>query len=198
MYFLTKRIFDIISSVAVLIILFPFLFLISIWIALDSKGGVFYKQIRVGKKGKEFGLLKFRSMTPNGERSGQITVGIDSRVTKAGKFVRKYKIDEFPQLLNIIVGQMSIVGPRPEVPKYVAMYDSNQLKVLDVLPGLTDYGTLEYIDEQELLGQTNDPETIYIKEVMPAKLVLNLKYVSERNFGLDLKLIFKTIFRIFK
>ena len=165
---------------------------------LDSKGGVFYKQIRVGKKGKEFGLLKFRSMTPNGERSGQITVGIDSRVTKAGKFVRKYKIDEFPQLLNIIVGQMSIVGPRPEVPKYVAMYDSNQLKVLDVLPGLTDYGTLEYIDEQELLGQTNDPETIYIKEVMPAILVLNLKYVSERNFGLDLKLIFKTIFRIFK
>lgn len=198
MYFLLKRIFDIVASVLVLIILFPFLLIVSVWIALDSRGGIFYKQMRVGKKGKKFGLLKFRSMQINDDSNGQITVGADNRITKAGKFIRRYKIDEFPQLLNIIVGQMSIVGPRPEVPKYVEMYTVEQQKVLDILPGLTDYATLEYIDEQKLLGAADDPEKVYVQEVMPAKLALNLKYVSERNLGLDLKLIFKTIFKIFK
>ena len=198
MYFFVKRLFDIVSSIIVLVVLFPFLFLVSLWILFDSKGGIFYKQIRVGKDGKEFGLLKLRSMRVNSDKSGQLTVGNDSRVTKSGRFIRKFKIDEFPQLLNIIVGQMSIVGPRPEVPKYVAMYNDEQRKVLSVLPGLTDYATLEYIDEQKILGEADDPEKAYVEEVMPAKLILNLKYVEEIGFGTDIKLIFRTIFKIFK
>lgn len=198
MYFLFKRIFDIISSIIVLVILFPFLLVIGIWIALDSRGGVFYRQVRVGRGGKEFGLLKFRSMVPNADKQGQITIGADMRVTKVGKFIRKYKIDEFPQLLNIIAGQMSIVGPRPEVPKYVAMYNERQRQVLSVLPGLTDFATLEYLDEQKLLGQSDDPHKTYIEDVMPAKLELNLKYVDKKSLLTDIRLIFSTIARIFR
>ncbi len=198
MYLILKRIFDIVSSVSALVILFPFLVIISIWILVDSRGGIFYKQIRVGKNKKEFSLLKFRSMRPDSDKSGQLTVGNDSRITGVGKILRKTKLDEIPQLLNVIMGDMSIVGPRPEVPKYVTLYNTSQQKVLNVLPGLTDYASLEYIDEQSVLGKSDNPEKTYIDEVMPAKLELNLKYIEERSFMVDIKLIFKTIFKIFK
>ena len=198
MYLVTKRIFDFIASLLALIILFPFLLFISLFILLDSKGGIFYRQIRIGKNQREFGLLKFRSMRPNSDKASQITIGNDNRITKIGHFLRKYKLDEIPQLLNILGGDMSIVGPRPEVPKYVKMYSTEQLKVLFVKPGLTDYASIEYLDEQKLLGASDDPEKTYIEEVMPAKLKLNLKYINDRTFFLDIKLIFRTIFKLFR
>ena len=198
MYRFFKRVFDVISSLVALAIFSPIFIFISVWILIDSPGGVFYKQIRVGKNRKEFGLLKFRSMRPDSDRSGQLTIGNDSRVTKVGKFIRKFKLDEVPQLINILKGEMSVVGPRPEVPKYVNLYINEQLHVLDVLPGLTDYASIEYLDEQKVLGASDDPEETYIKEVMPAKLALNLKYIQDRNFWLDIKLILKTISLILK
>lgn len=196
MYRISKRLFDLVSSLSVLILFSPVFIIIAIWISLDSRGGVFYKQIRIGKNGREFGLLKFRSMRTNADKSGQLTVGNDTRVTKVGRFIRKYKLDELPQLINILKGDMSVVGPRPEVPKYVHMYSKEQLKVLEVLPGLTDYASLEYLDEQKVLGAANNPEQMYIEEVMPAKLALNLKYIEERGFLVDLKLIISTILKI--
>jgi lipopolysaccharide/colanic/teichoic acid biosynthesis glycosyltransferase len=135
-------------------------------------------------------------MRPNSDKAGQLTIGNDARVTQFGKFLRKYKLDELPQLINILKGEMSVVGPRPEVPKYVGMYSKEQLKVLDALPGLTDYASIEYLNEQAVLGAAEDPETAYVDEVMPAKLKLNLKYIHDRNFWLDIKLIFKTIGKI--
>lgn len=196
MYLFSKRIFDVVSSLIALMLFSPLIIIISLWIAIDSRGGVFYKQIRVGKNQKEFGLYKFRSMRPNSDKAGQITVGNDSRVTKVGRFIRKFKIDEVPQLINILKGDMSVVGPRPEVPKYVNMYSAEQLKVLSVLPGLTDYASIEYLDEQKILGAAEDPDKAYIEEVMPAKLKLNLKYISDRSFWLDIKLIFRTLRKI--
>lgn len=198
MYQLTKRIFDFISSLVVVILFFPFFIIIAIWILLDSPGGIFYKQIRVGKDGKEFTLLKFRSMTVGADKQGLITVGNDSRVTRSGRFIRKTKIDEFPQLINILKGDMSVVGPRPEVPKYVALYTEDQKKVLSVRPGLTDLASLKYFDEQKLLGESADPEKTYRNEIMPKKLELNLQYLAKQSLLLDFKLIFSTIFRIFK
>jgi lipopolysaccharide/colanic/teichoic acid biosynthesis glycosyltransferase len=197
MYFVLKRIFDITASILVLSVLSPLFIFVAIWILLDSPGGVFYKQIRVGKHRKEFGLYKFRSMRKDADKSGQLTIGKDIRVTRSGRFIRKYKIDEFPQLLNIIFGQMSVVGPRPEVPKYVSMYTDVQLSVLEVLPGLTDYASIKYFNEQEVLGQSDNPEEKYIEEVMPEKLKLNLVYVEEASFLIDLKIICKTIGKIF-
>jgi lipopolysaccharide/colanic/teichoic acid biosynthesis glycosyltransferase len=197
MYLFVKRIADIISSFCVLAVLFPFFLIIAIWILLDSKGGVFYSQTRVGKNKKEFQIIKFRSMAVNSDKKGAITVGQDARVTRSGRFIRKYKIDEFPQLLNVISGHMSVVGPRPEVPKYVKLYNQAQLKVLSVRPGLTDYASIEYFEEQKILGESTDPEKTYIEKVMPAKLKLNLKYVEEQGFWVDLKCIFKTIGKIF-
>lgn len=198
MYLIAKRSFDFISAFIV-VICFSWLFIIlSLLILLTSKGGAFYRQIRVGKDGKEFGLLKFRSMRVNADKSGQITIGNDNRVTSIGKFIRKYKLDELPQLFNILLGHMSVVGPRPEVPKYVKLYSIEQLKVLSVKPGLTDYASLEYLDEQKILGEAEDPDKAYIEEVMPAKLKLNLKYIEDRNFWVDLRLIFQTIFGIFR
>ncbi|MBK9590719.1 MAG: sugar transferase [Crocinitomicaceae bacterium] len=198
MYQLTKRIFDFISSLVVVILFFPFFIIIAIWILLDSPGGIFYKQIRVGKDGKEFTLLKFRSMTVGADKQGLITVGNDNRVTRSGRFIRKTKIDEFPQLINILKGDMSVVGPRPEVPKYVALYTEDQKKVLSVRPGLTDLASLKYFDEQKLLGESDDPEKTYRNEIMPKKLELNLQYLAQQSLFLDFKLIFSTIFRIFK
>ena len=196
MYPVAKRLFDFFSALFALILFSPLLLIIAIWIMVDSRGGVFYKQIRVGKNQKEFGLLKFRSMRPNSDKAGQLTIGNDSRVTKVGAFLRKYKLDEIPQLINILKGELSVVGPRPEVPKYVNMYSKEQLKVLEALPGLTDYASIEYLNEQAVLGAAEDPEKAYIEEVMPAKLRLNLKYIHERSFWLDIKLIFKTIGKI--
>lgn len=192
MYPLIKRLADIVASIIVLLLLFPVFLVISIWILLDSPGGLFYKQVRVGKNGKEFKLFKFRSMRTGADKEGQITIGNDKRVTRSGKFIRKFKIDEFPQLINIIAGDMSVVGPRPEVPKYVKMYSDEQKKVLSVRPGLSDFATIEYINEQEQLGESDDPENLYINTIMPEKLALNLKYIQSRSFSTDLKIILKT------
>ena len=194
-----KRIFDIISSLVVLTMGLPFFILIAFLIGIDSKGGVFFIQQRVGKNNRDFGLFKFRTMRSNSEKAGQITVGgKDPRITKIGYFLRKFKLDEFPQLLNVIQGDMSIIGPRPEVRRYVDMYSKEQLKVLSVRPGLSDFASIEYINENELLGQSDNPEKTYIEEIMPAKLQLNLKYIEQKSFGTDIKLIFKTIGKILK
>jgi lipopolysaccharide/colanic/teichoic acid biosynthesis glycosyltransferase len=194
-----KRLFDIFFSlIGLLILLIPFI-VISIIIVLDSKGGVFYKQTRVGKDGKDFKLFKFRSMRTDADKAGLLTVGgRDNRITKAGYFIRKYKIDELPQLLNVLFGDMSLVGPRPEVRKYVDMYRAEQLKVLTVKPGITDYASIEYSNENEILGKASDPEAVYINEIMPAKLKLNLKYIEEQGLLTDFKIIFKTFFKILR
>lgn len=193
-----KRLFDVISSLAVLLLLFPVFAVVSVLIVLDSKGGVFYKQTRVGKNHKPFNLFKFRTMRPNSDKV-QITVGHrDPRVTRVGYFLRKYKLDEIPQLINIIKGEMSVVGPRPEVPKYVNQYTDEQKRVLNVKPGLTDYASLQFVDESEILAQSEDPEKAYTQEILPQKLKLALKYIDERNFWVDIKLIFQTLGRIIR
>lgn len=192
-----KRIFDILSSLVVLVLASPVFVFIALAIVLDSKGGIFYKQSRVGQFNKDFFLYKFRTMVTDADKKGQLTVGAkDSRVTKVGYFLRKYKLDEFPQLINILKGEMSVVGPRPEVRKYVQLYNPEQLKVLNAKPGLTDYASLEFSNENEILAKYTNPEKAYIEEVMPKKLALNLKYISEIGFLTDLKLIIKTIFKI--
>lgn len=193
-----KRLFDIIFSFLGLLILFPFLLLLAIFILFDSRGGVFYFQKRVGRNNCDFSLIKFRTMVIGADKNGLITVGNnDIRITHVGKFLRKYKIDELPQLLNILTGDMSFVGPRPEVRKYVEMYNEEQRKVLRFRPGLTELASLEYFHENEMLSKTNDPEKIYIEEIMPHKLALNLKYIERQNFFFDLGIIFKTIAKIF-
>lgn len=194
-----KRAFDIVSCTLAVLLLFPFGLIIALCIVCGSKGGVFYRQTRVGRNGKDFKLLKFRTMRPNADRQGLlITVGNDQRITRIGGFLRKYKIDELPQLLNIIKGDMSVVGPRPEVRRYVELYDERQRRVLTVRPGLTDYASLQYISESELLAKSDDPEKTYIEEIMPAKLELNLQYIDNQSLKEDFKLIFQTLFSIFK
>jgi lipopolysaccharide/colanic/teichoic acid biosynthesis glycosyltransferase len=187
---LIKRLFDIVSSLAgITVLLVPGL-IVALVISVGSRGGVFFKQRRVGLLGKPFELLKFRSMRQDAEQSGQLTVGDrDARITKIGYVLRKTKFDEFPQLINVLKGEMSIVGPRPEVPKYVKLYTDEQKKVLRVRPGLTDYASLEYFKESELLAQSDDPERTYINEIMPAKLALNQRYITEKSLSTDLKLI---------
>lgn len=180
-----------------LLFLLPWLLLIALTIVLDSRGGVFYKQVRVGRHNKDFGLFKFRTMVSGADQQGELTIGSDSRITSVGRFLRKYKLDEFPQFLNIIAGQMSFVGPRPEVRQYVSLYSDEQLKVLNVRPGLTDYASLEFINESEILGKSENPEKTYTQEVMPRKLSLNIKYIEEAGMGTDLKIIFRTIGKIF-
>lgn len=192
-----KRAFDLISCTLALLLLLPFGIVVALCIVCGSKGGVFYRQTRVGRHNKDFKLLKFRTMRPNADRQGLlITVGDDSRITRIGKLLRKYKIDELPQLLNIIKGDMSVVGPRPEVRRYVELYDERQRRVLSVRPGLTDYASLQYISESELLAESADPEKTYIEEIMPAKLELNLQYIEKQSFAEDLRIIFKTLVSI--
>lgn len=189
-----KRLFDILSSAAVLILLSPVYLIVALAIQFDSKGGVFYKQERIGKEGKPFLLYKFRSMSTGADKKGLITVGSnDNRTTPVGRFIRKYKLDELPQLLNILKNEMSVVGPRPEVAKYVNLYNKEQQRVLEVKPGLTDLASLAYINENEILGNSEDPNKAYIEEIMPAKLKLNLEYIEKQSFWFDLKIILKTI-----
>ncbi len=194
-----KRAFDICAATIGLIILSPLFVIIALAIVMDSRGGVFYKQIRVGLHNKDFSILKFRTMRPNADKQGLLTVGgRDPRVTRIGYFLRKYKLDEFPQLFNVVIGDMSIVGPRPEVRKYVNRYTEKQKNVLNIRPGITDYASIEYANENELLKHATDPEQTYINQIMPAKLELNLKYVQEKNFTTDLKIIALTIAKILK
>lgn len=192
-----KRLFDVVASLGVLLLFSPIFVCIALLIVIDSRGGVFYRQQRVGKGNRDFGLYKFRTMVSGADKKGQLTVGMrDSRITRVGYALRKYKLDEFPQLINIIKGDMSVVGPRPEVRKYVELYNKEQLAVLSVRPGLTDYASIEYARENELLAKAENPEQTYIKEIMPAKLRLNLRYINEQGLATDLKIIFRTIAKI--
>ena len=194
-----KRLFDILASFFGLIILSPVFICLALAIVLDTKGGIFYFQTRVGRNNQDFRLFKFRSMASNSDKKGLLTVGFnDARITRVGYFIRKYKLDELPQLINVLIGDMSLVGPRPEVRKFVKLYNEEQLKVLSVRPGITDYASIEYSNENEILANAIDPEKTYIEEVMPAKLVLNMKYISEIGIITDIKLIFKTILKILK
>lgn len=194
-----KRIFDILFSVSVLLSLFPILFIIGISIILESRGGMFFSQKRVGKNEQPFHILKFRTMFLNSEKKGQITVGDrDPRITRVGFFLRKNKLDELPQFWNVLIGEMSIVGPRPEVPYYVKFYNEHQRKVFEVKPGITDYASLKYFDENVLLGKSKNPEKTYIEEIMPQKLALNLEYVNQHDFFIDLRIIGKTGLKILK
>jgi len=196
---LLKRLFDIIASLLGIIILIPFLFIISIFIVCGSGFPIFYLQRRVGKDGKDFNLFKFRTMANNSDKKGLLTIGgRDSRVTKIGYYLRKYKLDELPQLLNVFIGDMSLVGPRPEVRKYVNLYNDMQKKVLQVKPGITDLASIEFFDENEMLGKSLNPEQTYITEVMPKKLELNLLYIEQQGFLMDLKIICNTLLKIVK
>lgn len=196
---ITKRVFDFILSLIGLVVISPLLVIISLIIKLSSKGPVFFKQTRVGLKGNEFKILKFRTMVVNAESLGtQITVGSrDRRVTAIGYYLRKYKIDELPQLINVLIGDMSLVGPRPEVPRYVDLYNMEQRRVLDVRPGITDIASIEYRDENDILAQVENPEVYYIENIMPHKLNLNIQYIEKSNVFFDITLIFKTILKCF-
>jgi lipopolysaccharide/colanic/teichoic acid biosynthesis glycosyltransferase len=193
-----KRIFDFISSFFFLFLFFPFFLLLSILIKIDSKGPIFFTQIRVGKNNKDFLLLKFRTMKVAQENSSLITIGNDNRITNIGNILRKYKLDELPQLINILKGEMSVVGPRPEVRKYVDMYSSSQLEVLSVKPGLTDPSSIKFSNESELLGTAANPEKYYTETLMPLKIEISLNYVRTQTFIGDLKIIFQTFSKIFK
>ena len=193
-----KRAFDILFALALLLLLFPLLLLFALAVAFTSPGGAFFRQTRVGKEGLPFRLLKFRTMRPGSEAQGQLTIGgRDPRITGVGYLLRKTKLDELPQLWNVLIGDMSVVGPRPEVPKYVDMYSMEDRAILSVRPGITGLASINYIDENEMLARAEDPERAYIEEVMPAKLALDLKYVKERSFGLDLRIILSTVGKVF-
>lgn len=192
-----KRLFDIIASAIGLIILSPLFFFLSIWIKLDSKGPVFYRQVRVGKGNRDFRIFKFRSMRVGSDKMGLITVGgRDPRVTRSGYFIRKYKLDEFPQLINVFIGDMSLVGPRPEVRKYVDLYTEEQMHVLDVRPGITSLASIRYRNENELLEKAEDPDQYYINVIMQDKLKIDLEYVDKASFFYDIRLIFSTFWEI--
>lgn len=191
------RLFDILFSTIGLLLLSPLFLVIYIIIIIESKGGGFYSQTRVGKNGIPFAIYKFRSMRTDADKHGLITVGgRDPRITRIGYYIRKYKIDELPQLWNVLVGDMSLVGPRPEVQKYVDLYTEEQRKVLSVRPGITDYASIEYVDENILLAKSDDPDRTYIEVVMPAKIKLNMKYINNKSLKEYFKIIFLTLAKI--
>lgn len=193
------RFFDILFSSVGVVVLSPLFLVLAVWIKIDSRGPVFYKQSRVGKDNHDFYLCKFRTMVVDADKKGLITVGgRDPRVTRSGYFIRKYKLDELPQLINVLIGEMSLVGPRPEVRKYVDLYDEEQRKVLSVKPGITDYASIEYIDENELLAKSDDPERTYIDIIIPEKIRYNMKYIENRSVKEYFKIIFMTLGKIVK
>ena len=191
------RLFDILFAGIGLIVLSPLLAVLYLLVCIESPGGGFYRQKRVGKNGKDFWLYKFRSMRKGADKKGLITVGgHDSRITHTGYFIRKYKLDELPQLFNVLRGDMSLVGPRPEVRKYVDMYTSEQRKVLSIRPGITDYASIEYADENVILGQSANPDKTYIEQIMPDKIRLNMKHIANHSIGEYFKIIFLTFKKI--
>lgn len=194
-----KRCFDITASaLGLLFLALPFI-VIAVIIKVTSRGPVFFRQVRVGKNGKEFRIFKFRTMVVDAEKKGmQITVGADSRITGIGKFLRKTKIDELPQLINVFIGQMSFVGPRPEVPKYVAMYSDYQRNILKIKPGITELASIVYRDENDVLAKSDDPEATYINDIMPKKIALNMEYMQKLGLFYDIKLIFMTFAAILR
>jgi lipopolysaccharide/colanic/teichoic acid biosynthesis glycosyltransferase len=188
------RFFDILFSFFGLILLLPFFIIISLLILLDSKGPVLFLQRRVGKNNRDFRLIKFRTMRPGAEKAGSLTIGEgDTRITRTGRFLRKYKLDELPQLVNVLKGEMSFVGPRPEVRKYVDLYTEEQKKVLAVRPGITDFASIEYINENEILGHSPDPEKTYIEKVMPEKIRINMRFINSPGIRSYLTIIGKTL-----
>ncbi len=188
-----KRVFDVIASGIGLLLLSPLFLVLAIWIKLDSEGPVFYRQVRVGKNNKDFRIFKFRSMRVNADKGSLVTIGEDPRITRSGRFIRKMKLDELPQLINVLIGDMSLVGPRPEVRHYVDYWTPQQMTVLCVRPGITDPASIKFRNENELMGKTDDPERFYIETLMQEKLEMYLKYVSHHSLMGDLGLIFKTI-----
>ncbi|POY35784.1 glycosyl transferase [Solitalea longa] len=192
-----NRILDFLLSFIGLLILLPFFLVVAVLIALDSKGGVFYQQRRVGRYDKDFGLLKFRTMFKGSDKKGLLTIGDrDNRVTKVGYYLRKYKLDELPQLINVFIGDMSLVGPRPEVRKYVELYSAEQRKVLTVKPGITDYASLMFRNESELMAAQDNPESYYIQTILPTKLQYSLQYIERKSFWEDFKIILLTLKQI--
>ena len=192
-----KRIFDVIASGLGLIVLSPLFLILAIWIKLDSKGPVFYRQVRVGHKNKDFRIFKFRSMRVGADKGSLVTIGgHDPRVTRSGYFIRKFKFDELPQLINVFLGDMSLVGPRPEVRHYVDYWTPEQMHVLDVRPGITDPASIKFRNENELMEQAEDPEKYYIEVIMQEKIKLYLEYVEKHSFLYDIGLIFKTFWVI--
>lgn len=193
-----KRIFDIFFSSLGLILLLPLHILISILIKLDSKGPVLYMQDRVGLFNLDFKIYKYRTMYLDSDKLGLLTLGDDdSRVTKIGFYLRKYKIDELPQLMNVLIGNMSFVGPRPEIRKYVNYYSKEDMQILNIKPGVTGYASIKYINETEILEQSKNPEKVYIEEIMPDKIKLNKKYIKRNNIIIDFVIIIKTLFKMF-
>lgn len=194
-----KRLFDIVASGLGLIVLSPLFLILAIWIKLDSKGPVFYRQVRVGRHNKDFRIFKFRSMRVGADKGSLVTIGgHDPRVTRSGYFIRKFKFDELPQLINVFVGDMSLVGPRPEVRHYVDYWTLEQMHVLDVRPGITDPASIKFRNENELMEQAEDPEKYYIEVIMQEKIKLYLEYVNHHSFVGDIGLIFKTFLVIVK
>ncbi len=191
-----KRTFDILLSIIILLIFLPIGLIMALWILFESKGGVFYRQERIGKFGNPFLILKFRSMLKDADKSGKLTIGRDPRITQSGHFLRKFKLDEFPQFINVLIGEMSIVGPRPEVKEFVDLYTEDQRQVLNVRPGITDYASVEYFNENEMLGKSEDPHKTYIEVIMPAKIELNKKYLANPSLGNDLSIMWRTFKRI--
>ena len=194
-----KRLFDIVMSGLGLIVLSPIFLILAIWIKLDSKGPVFYRQVRVGRNNKDFRIFKFRSMRVGADKGSLVTIGgHDPRITRSGYFIRKFKLDELPQLINVFVGDMSLVGPRPEVRHYVDFWSPEQMHVLDVRPGITDPASIKFRNENELMENADDPEKYYIEIIMQEKIMLYLEYVKDHSFFGDIGLIFKTFWTIIK
>ena len=194
-----KRLFDILLSGLGLLIISPLLLIVAIWIKLDSPGPIFYRQVRVGRYNKDFRIFKFRSMRIGSDKGSLVTIGgRDPRITRSGYFIRKFKIDELPQLINVLVGDMSLVGPRPEVRHYVNYWTEEQMHVLDVRPGITDPASIKFRNENELLAQAEDPEKYYIEVIMQEKIKLYLEYVKKNSLCYDIKLIFQTFWVIIK
>jgi lipopolysaccharide/colanic/teichoic acid biosynthesis glycosyltransferase len=192
-----KRIFDIVASGLGLIVLSPLFLIIAVWIKLDSRGPVFYRQTRVGRYNKDFRIFKFRSMRVGSDKGSLVTIGgRDSRITRSGYFIRKFKLDELPQLINVVRGDMSLVGPRPEVRHYVEYWTAEQMHVLDVRPGITDPASIKFRNENKLMEQAEDPEKYYIEVIMQEKIRLYLEYVEKQGFWYDLGLIFQTFWVI--
>ncbi len=190
---MNKRIFDFVAALLGVLVLAPLFVAVAIWIKLDSRGPVFFRQRRVGKDGIPFNIIKFRTMVDD-EHESLLTIGNDKRITRAGAFLRRHKLDEFPQLLNVIAGSMSLVGPRPEVPRYVDCYPPEvRSQVLSVAPGITDWASIYYKEENSLLSRSSNPEQAYLDNILPAKLKYNLRYVQERSFWNDIRIIFTTL-----
>lgn len=194
-----KRFVDIFFSISALLLLLPVMLIIALLILLTSRGGVFYRQKRVGRFNRDFTMLKFRTMYKNSDRNGLLTIGgRDNRVTPIGYWLRRYKLDEVPQMFNVIHGTMSLVGPRPEVREYVEYYTTDQMQVLNVKPGITDPASIEYIDENDLLEASGDPRKTYIEEIMPRKLLINLQYIQSATWYSDLFIIYRTLVAVFR